>query len=189
MTGSTLSFISTSSFINSLMAKNLSQYTVPGVYTPPSGPLNYEISQTVSNVIDSPDTLISDDPYAQQLYPLNEYGPNGGYNLNITYNNPPLPVNSNQGEYSPTDTVLDLVNEIFKYWQGQYEIISNPNDLHESELLSLSILKSKKYLNWEPNWSFEESIYYTIDWYKNNLNGMNALENTLKQIQIFNKND
>lgn len=113
MTGSTLSFISTSSFRNSLMAKNLSQYTVPGVYTPPSGPLNYEISQTVSNVIDSPDTLISDDPYAQQLYPLNEYGPNGGYNLNITYNNPPLPVNSNQGEYSPTDTVLDLVNEFF----------------------------------------------------------------------------
>jgi len=113
MTGSTLSFVSTSSFRNSLMAKNLAKYTVPGVYSPPSGSLNYEISQTVSNVIDSPDTLISQDPYAQQLYPLNEYGPNGGYNLNITYNNPPLPVNSNQGEYSPTDTVLDLVNEFF----------------------------------------------------------------------------
>ena len=113
MTESTLSFVSTSSFRNSLMAKNLAKYTVPGVYSPPSGSLNYEISQTVSNVIDSPDTLISQDPYAQQLYPLNEYGPNGGYNLNITYNNPPLPVNSNQGEYSPTDTVLDLVNEFF----------------------------------------------------------------------------
>jgi len=95
------------------MAKNLAKYTVPGVYSPPSGSLNYEISQTVSNVIDSPDTLISQDPYAQQLYPLNEYGPNGGYNLNITYNNPPLPVNSNQGEYSPNDTALDLVNEFF----------------------------------------------------------------------------
>jgi len=113
MTGSTLSFVSTSSFRNSLMAKNLAKYTVPGVYSPPSGSLNYEISQTVSNVIDSPDTLISQDPYAQQLYPLNEYGPNGGYNLNITYNNPPLPVNSNQGEYSPNDTALDLVNEFF----------------------------------------------------------------------------
>jgi hypothetical protein len=95
------------------MAKNLAKYTVPGVYTPPSGMLNYEISQTVSNVIDSPDTLISQDPYAQQLYPLNEYGPNGGYNLNITYNNPPLPVNSNQGEYSPNDTALDLINEFY----------------------------------------------------------------------------
>lgn len=113
MTESTLSFVSTSSFRNSLMAKNLAKYTVPGVYSPPSGSLNYEISQTVSNVIDSPDTLISQDPYAQQLYPLNEYGPNGGYNLNITYNNPPLPVNSNQGEYSPNDTALDLVNEFF----------------------------------------------------------------------------
>jgi len=113
MTGSTLSFVSTSSFRNSLMAKNLAKYTVPGVYSPPSGSLNYEITQTVSNVIDSPDTLISQDPYAQQLYPLNEYGPNGGYNLNITYNNPPLPVNSNQGEYSPNDTALDLVNEFF----------------------------------------------------------------------------
>ena len=113
MTGSTLSFVSTSSFRNSLMAKNLSSYTVPGAYTPPSGSLNYEISQTVSNVIDSPDTLIKDDPYAQLLYPLNEYGPNGGYNLNITYNNPPLPVDSNQGEYNPNDTALDLVNEFF----------------------------------------------------------------------------
>ena len=113
MTGSTLSFVSTSSFRNSLMAKNLAKYTVPGVYSPPSGSLNYEISQTVSNVIDSPDTLISQDPYAQQLYPLNEYGPNGGYNLNITYNNPPLPVNSNQGEYSPNDTALDLINEFY----------------------------------------------------------------------------
>jgi hypothetical protein len=113
MTGSTLSFVSTSSFRNSLMAKNLAQYSVPGVYTPPSGPLNYELSQTVSNVIDSPDTLIHDDPYGQLLYPLNSYGPNGGYNLNITYNNPPLPVNSNQGEYNPTDTALDLVNEFF----------------------------------------------------------------------------
>jgi hypothetical protein len=113
MAESTLSFISTSSFRNSLMAKNLSPYTIPGAYSPPSGDLNYEISQTVSNVIDSPDTLIHDDPYAQLLYPLNEYGPNGGYNLNITYNNPPLPVNSNQGEYNPNETALDLVNEFF----------------------------------------------------------------------------
>jgi outer membrane protein OmpA-like peptidoglycan-associated protein len=113
MAESTLSFVSTSSFRNSLMVKNLAPYNVPGAYTPPSGALNYEITQTVSNVIDSPDTLIHDDPYAQILYPLNEYGPNGGYNLNITYNNPPLPVESNQGEYNPTETALDLVNEFF----------------------------------------------------------------------------
>jgi hypothetical protein len=113
MTGSTLSFTSSASFRDSLLSKNLTPYTVTGVYTPPAGPISYEIVQNVSEVIDSPDSLISDDPFAQQLYPLNEYGPEGGYNLNITYNNPPLPVNSNQGEYSPNDTVLDLVNEFY----------------------------------------------------------------------------
>jgi len=113
MSESTLSFVSSSSFRDALIAKNLAPYDVPGVYTPPSGPVTYETVQTVSNVIDSPDELISNDPFAQQLYPLNEYGPEGGYNLNITYNGPPLPVNSNQGEYDPTDTVLDLVNEFY----------------------------------------------------------------------------
>jgi len=113
MSDSTLSFSSSSSFRDVLMARNLPPYDVPGVYTPPSGPLNYEVVQTVSNVIDSPDELIANDPFAQQLYPLNEYGPEGGYNLNITYNGPPLPVDSNKGEYDPTDTVLDLVNEFY----------------------------------------------------------------------------
>ena len=113
MSDSTLSFSSSATFRDALMARNLDPYDVPGVYTPPSGPLNYEIVQTVSNVIDSPDELIANDPFAQQLYPLNEYGPEGGYNLNITYNGPPLPVESNKGEYDPTDTVLDLVNEFY----------------------------------------------------------------------------
>jgi len=113
MSDSTLSFSSSATFRDVLMARNLAPYDVPGVYTPPSGPLNYEVVQTVSNVIDSPDELISNDPFAQQLYPLNEYGPEGGYNLNITYNGPPLPIDSNKGEYSPNDTVLDLVNEFY----------------------------------------------------------------------------
>ena len=113
MSDSTLSFSSSASFRDVLMARNLAPYDVPGVYTPPSGPINYELTQTISNVIDSPDELITNGPFAQQLYPLNEYGPEGGYNLNITYNGPPLPVNPNQGEYDPTDTVLDLVNEFY----------------------------------------------------------------------------
>jgi hypothetical protein len=113
MPDSTLSFVNSSSFRNALLATNLDPYDVPGVYTPPSGPIAYEIQQTVSSVIDSPDGLIANDPFAAILYPLNEYGPNGGFNTTITYNGPPLPVNSNQGEYSPTDTVLDLVNEFY----------------------------------------------------------------------------
>lgn len=113
MAGSSLSFISTSSFRNSLLAKNLAPYNIPGVYSPQVGQTTYETQLSVTNVIDSPGELITNDPYAQQLYPLNEYGPDGGYNLNITYNNPPVSVSSNKGEYDPTDTILDIVNEFF----------------------------------------------------------------------------
>lgn len=113
MSDSTLSFASSSSFRDILMAKNLAPYNVAGVYSPAVGNLTYETVLNVSNVIDSPNELIANDPFANQLYPLNEYGPNGGYNLQINYNGAPLPVNSNQGEYGPNDTVLDIVNEFF----------------------------------------------------------------------------
>jgi len=113
MSTSPLSFASTSSFRNKLLAKNLAPYNVPGVYSPPSGPTTYEEVLSNYNVQNSPDALISQDPFANNLYPLNEYGPDGGYNLNINYNGPLLPVPSNQGPYAPTDTNLDLVNEFF----------------------------------------------------------------------------
>jgi len=113
MSESSLSFVNSSSFRNNLINKNLPPYTVQGTFTPPSGPTNYETNLTVSEVIDSPDELISNGPFVQQLYPLNEYGPEGGYNLQITYNGPLLPVEPNKGEYDPNDTVLDLVNEFY----------------------------------------------------------------------------
>jgi len=133
MSNSTLSFASSSSFRDILMAKNLAPYNIVGVYSPPVSNLTYETVLNVSNVIDSPNELIANDPFANQLYPLNEYGPNGGYDLNINYNNPPLPVNSNQGEYSPNDTVLDIVNEFFidaAYIDNYYGPVGGFNDMY-----------------------------------------------------------
>jgi len=111
MSESSLSFASTSSFRNSLLARNLAPYNVEGVWTPPVNNISYEITLTDSSVIDSPNNLIADDPFANQLYPLNEFGPEGGFDTTITYNGPPLPVNSNQGPYNPNQTALDLINE------------------------------------------------------------------------------
>lgn len=108
-----LSFASTKTFRNLLVGKNLAAYKVVGVFSPSVGNLNYETILTDSPVIDSPDSYISEDPFAKKLYPLNQYGPEGGYNIDITYNGAPLPVNSNQGEYSPKDTKMDLLNEFF----------------------------------------------------------------------------
>ena len=132
MPESTLSFANSSSFRNSLLSKNLEPYDVPGVYNPPSGPTTYEVVQSNLNVIDSPDNLITDGVFSNQLYPLNEYGPDGGYNLNINYNGPALPVASNSGEYDPTDTVLDLVNEFYidaAYIENRYGPDGGFNDM------------------------------------------------------------
>ena len=52
MPESVLSFASSSSFRNLLIARNLAPYQVEGVYTPPSGNILYEISPlNDSNVI------------------------------------------------------------------------------------------------------------------------------------------
>jgi len=113
MPNSTLSFASSSSFRDVLMAKNLASYSVTGVYTPPSGPLNYEVSLSQSPVVDSPNDLIANDPYAKQLYPLNQFGPDGGYNIDITFNGPPLPVNSNQGPYYVVDSKVLASGDLY----------------------------------------------------------------------------
>lgn len=133
MSDSTLSFASSSSFRDILIAKNLAPYNIAGVYSPPVGNLTYETVLSVSNVIDSPNELITNGIFSNQLYPLNEYGPNGGYNLDINYNGVPLPVNSNQGEYGPNDTVLDLVNEFFidaAYIDNYYGPVGGFNDMY-----------------------------------------------------------
>jgi hypothetical protein len=123
MSDSPLSFSSSENFRKKLVVRNLAPYQVQGVYTPPANDVNYETVLSDAGVIDSPDNLISNDPFADNLYPLNQYGPEGGFEKNITYNNPPLPVASNDGPYQPTDTAMDLVNEFFidtAFIQNQY---------------------------------------------------------------------
>jgi hypothetical protein len=134
MPNSPLSFASSSSFRDSLLAKNLSPYGVTGVYSPVSSDLDTETVLSNFNVIDSPNDYIANDPFASQLYPLNQFGPNGGFNTTIDYNGAPLPVNSNQGEYNPTDTVLDLINEFYidaAYVVNNYGPVGGYNDLVE----------------------------------------------------------
>jgi hypothetical protein len=111
MSDSSLSFISTASFRNSLISRNLSPYTIQGVYSPPVSSINYPTIIGDLNVIDSPNNLIGDSPFPDQLYPLNEYGPDGGY-VNTVINNK-YPIKPNRGEYDPNDTELDLVNEFY----------------------------------------------------------------------------
>lgn len=175
MSDSSLSFTSSSSFRNILMAKNLAAYSVMGVYTPTSSDLNYEVTLSQSPVIDSPNDLITNDPYAKLLYPLNEYGPNGGFNTEITYNRVLVPIDSNQGEYNPNDTVLDLVNEFYidaAFIANSYGPVGGYNDM----LIVTDIQNNDKlYLPyWDPS-SFVSSTYSPYDiLFSKNPNGNNG---------------
>jgi len=114
MPESFLSFTSSSSFRDSLIARNLAPYQIQGVFTPPSGNIVYEVSPlNDSNVIDSPDVLISTNQLANNLYPLNEWGPDGGFIGKYSVPGAPIPVASNNGPYDPNDTQLDIINEFY----------------------------------------------------------------------------
>jgi hypothetical protein len=130
MSDSSLSFVNSSSFRNTLIARNLPPYAVPGVYTPPANNQNYEYNSSNYNVIDSPNDLIALDPFVRDVQGLNEYGPSNGYQQTIINNN--LPVIPNQGEYNPNDTVLDLVNEFYidaAYIENRYGPIGGFNNM------------------------------------------------------------
>lgn len=163
MSESTLSFSSSSTFRNQLIVRNLPPYKVPGVYSPPSGNVNYETNLTVSSVIDSPDTLIATNNLANNLYPLNEYGPEGGFTGKYTIPAAPYPVDSNSGPYNPTETKLDILNEFFidaAYIQNVYGPEGGYNDMVTITDIVGSSKLYKPY--WDPQ-SFNPSSYSTYD--------------------------
>lgn len=64
-------------------------------------------------------------------------------------------------------TVEQLIQISIETWgSGTYEIQSNPNQLHEAGLLKLDITKAKTVLDWKPLLNANETIKWTIDWYK-----------------------
>jgi hypothetical protein len=116
MSESTLSFAGSQSFREKLLARNLQAYAVPGVFSPQQPTVNYETNLSESSVIDSNNTLVSTNTEAQKLYPLNEYGPEGGFGQPIGINSVAStnsPEGTNQGPYAPQDTQLDIINEFF----------------------------------------------------------------------------
>ena len=163
MSDSTLSFASSSNFRDTLLARNLQPYSVPGTYSPSSNSVNYETNISVNNVIDSPGTLISTNQLANGLYSLNEYGPEGGYDGKYSVPGAPLPVDSNSGPYGPTDTVLDLVNEFYidaAYVQNIY----GPEGGYKDLVIITDVVGNPKLYSpyWDPS-TFVTSSYSPYD--------------------------
>ena len=64
---SSLSFSATQLLRNKLLVRNLTPYTKPGIYTPKSSPAPGDLVLNDYAVIDSPDNLIDNDPFANLL--------------------------------------------------------------------------------------------------------------------------
>ncbi len=83
-------------------------------------------------------------------------------------------------------TVADVAGIAGRVWGVEK---SWENDLgnhpHEASLLMLNSNKARTELGWSDKLSFEESVNWTIDWYKKVHNGDDPLEETLKNIKSF----
>ena len=63
--------------------------------------------------------------------------------------------------------VWDVATMITKYYgKGELKDVSDPNALHEANLLMLDISKAHALLGWEPRTNIQQCCQLTADWYK-----------------------
>jgi len=85
-------------------------------------------------------------------------------------------------------SVLDVVKECKKNWhQVKWKITKTKyTKKKESSLLKLNSKKSKKLLNWGSTLNFQETIKFTINWYKNyKFKNIKPKKYTIDQIKMY----
>lgn len=81
-------------------------------------------------------------------------------------------------------TVEELVKISIKTWgSGSYEVQQKEGQLHEAGLLKLDITKAKTVLNWQPRLNAEDTVSWTIDWYKTPAENWGT--KTVQQVQSY----
>jgi CDP-glucose 4,6-dehydratase len=83
-------------------------------------------------------------------------------------------------------TVADVANIAGTIWGVEKSWDKDlGNHPHEASMLMLNSNKARTDLGWSDKLSFEESVKWTINWYKNVSDGSDPLEETLKNIKDF----
>jgi len=86
---------------------------------------------------------------------------------------------------SSNRTVAELVQELIKHTGGSWADASDPNARHEASKLNLATDKAFHLLQWQPVWSFEETIARTAEWYLGEAGGEDPLALTRQQIAAY----
>ena len=95
-----LDLVNTEGFRKRLIVRNLTPYAKAP--NRPTTPIDTVYVQSDSSVQDSPDKLIDEPSFANKLFPLNQYGNEGGYEQ-VPDPNTLLNTKSNEGEYGYQD--------------------------------------------------------------------------------------
>jgi hypothetical protein len=98
--GSPLDFINSDGFRKKLITRNLTPYAKSP--NRPTQPINTEYIQSDTSVQDSPDQLIDEPSFANKLFPLNQWGNEGGYKQ-VPDPGGLMNTKSNDGEYGFQD--------------------------------------------------------------------------------------
>jgi CDP-glucose 4,6-dehydratase len=70
-------------------------------------------------------------------------------------------------EESKIVTVGKLTEKMIQMWgSGSIKDISDKNQFHEATLLALDISKARHHLGWRPTLTLDETIQFTVQWYK-----------------------
>ncbi len=100
--------------------------------------------------------------------------------------NPDLATAFNFGpQLTSNRTVAELVQELIKHTGGDWLDASDPKAPHEASKLNLTIDKAFHLLQWQPVWSFEETITRTAEWYLAESDGGDAAAFTKDQIKAY----
>ena len=132
MPESSLSFNNSSDFRNSLVSRTLPPYNVSGAFSAPLGSQNFEETLSDYSNVNLPN--IGSTNVADGFYTLNKYGPNGGFINTIGLQQDPIIPATNEGEYNPSETNLDIVNEFFidsAYSKNKYGPIGGFNEMFD----------------------------------------------------------
>jgi hypothetical protein len=158
---SQLSFAATKFLRDKLLLRNLKPYSKPGVFVPTSQPATGSLLQNDFNVIDSPDILIDANPYVNVLGTKNEFGPDGGYDLDINGLINTAQNLSNQGPYGaypPYTQALQVYSATFQKAQYIKNEYTPPLGFIRYYDISDIIRVQRNATYWDPP-SFQPSTY------------------------------
>ena len=88
-------------------------------------------------------------------------------------------------EAEGVSTVWEVASEVIKnYGSGELKDSSDPNAVHEANLLMLNINKAKSRLGWYPRMNMQQCMELVVDWYKR-YQTEDVYELCVEEIEIF----